>query len=147
MENDQLSETNQQLEKNYESLNNQMIVYQTKLETLINEINVLNNVKGSISNQMDKIKEGSNILNDIIEFFNKFGNDVRSKVDSIKNFEEVVKNEIRNFDQEKEKLENQLKEKVLLLYMILFLTIIKIKNLKHKISFLVICARANQRLV
>ena len=112
MENDQLSETNTQLEKNYESLNNQMLVYQTKLETLINEINIVNSVKGSISNQMDKIKEGSFILNDIVDFFNKFGTDVRTKIESIKNFEDAVKNEIRNFDQEKIKLENQLKEKV-----------------------------------
>lgn len=112
MENEQLSETNQQLEKNYESLNNQMIIYQTKLETLISEINVLNVARSSISNQMDKIKEGSNILNDIVEFFNKFGNDIKSKVDSIKNFEEAVKKEIHNFDQEKLRLENQLKEKV-----------------------------------
>jgi len=114
MENDQLTETNQQLEKNYESLNNQMLIYQTKLETLINEINVLNSVKGSISNQMDKIKEGSTILNDIVDFFNKFGNDVKTKVDSIKSFEEAVKEEINNFDQEKIKLENQLKKKVYL---------------------------------
>ncbi len=112
MENDQLSDTNQQLEKNYESLNNQMLIYQTKLETLIKEINILNKVKSSISNQMEKIKEGSNILNDIVEFFNKFGNDVKSKIDSIKKFEDTVKEEIRNFDEEKLKLENQLKEKV-----------------------------------
>ena len=114
MENDQLSETNQQLEKNYETLNNQMIIYQTKLETLINEITIINKVKGSINTQMDKIKEGTNILTDISDFFNKFGNDVKSKTESIKKFEETVKNQIKNFENEKIKLENQLKEKVFL---------------------------------
>lgn len=111
MENEQLSETNLQLEKNYESLNNQMLVYQTKLESLISEISILNGVKASISNQVDKIREGSILLNDILEFFNKFGGDIKIKIDSINDFEKGVKSEIENFNQEKIKLENQLKEK------------------------------------
>lgn len=32
MENDQLSETNSQLEKTYENLNGQLLVYQTKVK-------------------------------------------------------------------------------------------------------------------
>ena len=93
-----------------------MILFQTKLETLINEINILDSVKGSIGNQLDKIKEGSNILNDISDFFSKFGTDVKNKIDSIKNFENVIKNEIRNFDQEKNILERKLSNKVRFLF-------------------------------
>ena len=32
MENDQLTDTNKQLEKNYDQLNNQLMIYQTKVK-------------------------------------------------------------------------------------------------------------------
>jgi hypothetical protein len=32
MENDQLTDTNKQLDKNYEQLNNQLMIYQTKVK-------------------------------------------------------------------------------------------------------------------
>jgi len=37
MENDQLTDTNKQLEKNYDQLNNQLMIYQTKVKFEFNK--------------------------------------------------------------------------------------------------------------
>lgn len=111
IENDNLNETNNKLEKNYDQLHNQLLLYETKHNTITNEITVLNGVKNSFVNYNEKIKEGSNILTEIQDNFKKINSEISSKVESIQKYEEKVQKDLTSFKEEKQKLDKTYGEK------------------------------------
>ena len=71
----------------------------------MNIISVIKGIKTSQSVQTEKLKESNKILNEAKEFFNKISEEISLKSDSIEKYEKKVKNDLKNFNIEKQNLE------------------------------------------
>jgi len=75
------------------------------MDSILGEIKLLSTVKSSYNTQIEKTREANNLINDLTDFFKKINIDISSKEDSVQKYEEKVQKDLKNFNEEKLKLD------------------------------------------
>lgn len=80
---------------------------------MIDEINIVNKVKSSFSNQIERVKEGEVKIKDLNELFEKVKEDIHSKLKQKEEFEFEITKAIKKEENEQIKQKEEIVKSVI----------------------------------
>lgn len=80
---------------------------------MIDEINIVNKVKSSFSNQIERVKEGEAKIKDLNELFEKVKEDIHSKLKQKEEFEFEITKTIKKEENEQIKQKEEIVKSVI----------------------------------
>ena len=114
-----LSSSRNQLEKNYENLNNQIMVAQSnviifvnQLESVLNEIKFNTEVKNHIISQIERIKDVDSKSVDSHDMIKKISEDMKEKLEKLQIYNKKVQNDVNSLNKDKANLGDENKKNV-----------------------------------
>ena len=114
MENETLSKDNHRLDKSYKSVNNQILIFQTKvapfkfqLNSIVREIKFISDIKNNLLSEKELLTKSNGDLNDIARLINKLKEELEERITNLKNYSKTLNKEISQYKIQKGKINSE----------------------------------------